>query len=69
MVGRSEHDAPPGRGNFMIKIGGRPGIPFRVALTATEERLHDTNKLWHEQSRRGELAIAHRCANGTGASA
>ena len=20
----------PGRGNFMIKIGGRPGIPFRV---------------------------------------
>ena len=39
----------------MIKIGGRPGIPFRVTLTTAEERLHDTNKLWHEQSRRGEL--------------
>ena len=43
----------------MIKIGGRPGIPFRVTLTA-EERLHDTNKLWHEHSRRGELATPTR---------
>ena len=50
----ASNDAPPGRGNFMIKIGGRPGIPFRVTLTRAEERLHDTNKLWHEQSRRGE---------------
>jgi len=50
------NDAPPGRGNFMIKIGGRPGIPFRVTLTQAEERLHDTNKLWHQQSRRGDLA-------------
>ena len=50
------NDAPPGRGNFMIKIGGRPGIPFRVTLTEAEERLHDTNKLWHEQSRRGEFS-------------
>ena len=32
------NDAPPGRGNFMIKVGGRPGIPFRVTLTSTEER-------------------------------
>jgi hypothetical protein len=44
----ASNDAPPGRGNFMIKIGGRPGIPFRVTLTRAEERLHDTNKLWHE---------------------
>ena len=51
----ASNDAPPGRGNFMIKIGGRPGIPFRVTLTKAEQRLHDTNKLWHEQSRRGEL--------------
>ena len=29
----ASNDAPPGRGNFMIKIGGRPGIPFRVTLT------------------------------------
>ena len=57
----ASNDAPPGRGNFMIKIGGRPGIPFRVTLTATEERLHDTNKLWHQPSRRGDLPHpAHR---------
>ena len=49
------NDAPPGRGNFMIKIGGRPGIPFRATLTPSELRLNDTSKLWHENSRRGEL--------------
>ena len=51
----ASNDAPPGRGNFMIKIGGRPAIPFRVTLTKAEQGLHDTNKLWHQQSRRGEL--------------
>ena len=40
----------------MIKLGGRPGIPFRVTLTPTELQLHDTSKLWHQDSRRGELA-------------
>jgi hypothetical protein len=60
------NDAPPGRGNFMIKIGGRPGIPFRVTLTKAEQALHDTNKLWHEQSRRGEFsATPHVAAAGT----
>ncbi len=24
---------PPGRGHFLAKIGGRPGIPFRTVLT------------------------------------
>ena len=43
--------APPGRGNFLIKVGGRPGIPVHVALTQTETGLNDTNKLWHQQSR------------------
>ena len=51
----AQNDAPPGRGNFMIKLGGRPGIPFRVTLTPTELHLHDTSKLWHQDSRRGEL--------------
>ena len=55
----ASNDAPPGRGNFMIKIGGRPAIPFRVTLTKAEQGLHDTNKLWHEQSRRGELWPRH----------
>jgi DNA helicase HerA-like ATPase len=43
--------APPGRGNFLIKVGGRPGIPIHVGLTPTELALHDTNRLWHEHSR------------------
>jgi hypothetical protein len=54
----ASHDAPPGRGNFMIKVGGRPGIPFRVVLTDTELALSDTNAMWHAQSRRGALATA-----------
>jgi hypothetical protein len=47
----SSQSAPPGRGNFLIKVGGRPGIPVHVALTETELALNDTNKRWHVQSR------------------
>ena len=39
--------APPGRGNFLIKVGGRPGIPVHVSLTEAELALNDTNKRWH----------------------
>lgn len=42
---------PPGRGHFLIKVGGRPGIPVRVWLTSVEASLNDTNKRWHDQSR------------------
>ena len=58
----ASNDAPPGRGNFMIKLGGRPGIPFRVTLTPTEARLSDTSKLWHHDSRRGDLPAAEPMA-------
>ncbi len=44
---------PPGRGRFLIKVGGRPGIPVRVELTAAELEVNDTNKLWHTASRSG----------------
>lgn len=44
---------PPGRGKFLVKVGGRPGIPIDVQLTAAEHAINDTNKLWHEQSRVG----------------
>ncbi len=42
---------PPGQGNFLVKVGGRPGIPFHVTLTAAERDLHDTDRRWHEVSR------------------
>ncbi|MFJ4633960.1 ATP/GTP-binding protein [Streptomyces sp. NPDC088847] len=41
-----EHEEPPGRGRFLIKVGGRPGIPIRVAITETERNLHNTNTRW-----------------------
>lgn len=44
---------PPGRGKFLIKVGGRPGIPISVQLTDTERGVHDTNRLWHQTSRVG----------------
>ncbi len=48
------HEAePPGRGRFLIKVGGRPGIPIKVELTSAELSVNDTNKLWHTTSRAG----------------
>jgi hypothetical protein len=49
----NEELPPPGRGKFLIKVGGRPGIPVEVVLTEAERLINDTNKLWHEQSRIG----------------
>jgi hypothetical protein len=48
---------PPGRGKFLIKVGGRPGIPVRVDMTTVEDdlALNDTNKLWHDVSRIGKV--------------
>ncbi|MFJ2163607.1 ATP/GTP-binding protein [Streptomyces sp. NPDC087856] len=40
------HEEPPGRGRFLIKVGGRPGIPIKVAITQTERDLHNTNSRW-----------------------
>lgn len=40
------HEEPPGRGRFLIKVGGRPGIPIKVAITETERELHNTNSRW-----------------------
>ncbi len=48
--------APPGRGKFLVKVGGRPGIPVNVQLTPAELNLNDTNKLWHTRSRIGRTA-------------
>jgi hypothetical protein len=37
---------PPGRGKFLAKVGGRPGIPFHVDLTGAELELSNTNRRW-----------------------
>lgn len=49
---------PPGRGRFLIKVGGRPGIPVRVELSSVELAVNDTNKLWHTTSRAGRGEVA-----------
>lgn len=41
---------PPGMGKFLIKVGGRPGIPVQVVLTPAELAVNDTNKLWAQRS-------------------
>jgi hypothetical protein len=43
---------PPGRGKFLVKVGGRPGLPFRVELTDIEMAVNDTNKRWAHSSTR-----------------
>jgi len=48
---------PPGLGKFLIKVGGRPGIPLRVLLTDVEKASSDTNRLWHAISRVGQGQI------------
>jgi hypothetical protein len=37
---------PPGRGKFLIKVGGRPGVPVETRLTPAELALGDTNSRW-----------------------
>ena len=39
----------PGLGNFLVKVGGRPGIPVHVGLTSVEAGIHDTNKRWKKK--------------------
>jgi hypothetical protein len=46
---------PPGLGNFLIKVGGRTGIPIHVDLTPVERALNDTNKRWRDAVAVAEL--------------
>ncbi|MEV4440927.1 ATP/GTP-binding protein [Streptomyces sp. NPDC049577] len=43
---RGREADPPGRGKFLVKVGGRPGIPFHVELTQAELAVNNTNKRW-----------------------
>lgn len=37
----------PGRGKYLIKSGERLGLPVALGLTATEQRLYDTDRAFH----------------------
>ncbi|WP_435879781.1 ATP/GTP-binding protein [Streptomyces flaveolus] len=54
-----EHEEPPGRGRFLVKVGGRPGIPIKVAITDAERRLHNTNTRWTPNEEAIERSVAH----------
>lgn len=53
-AGHGAREEPPGRGRFLIKVGGRPGIPIQATITSTERRLHDTNKRWETGEHTGD---------------
>lgn len=42
----SAADSHPGRGNCLIKVGERPGIPIKIIMPPEEQRLGDTNQRW-----------------------
>lgn len=48
---------PPGRGKFLVKVGGRPGIPIDLTLTEAEKQLDMSSTRWRQQSRVGLLDI------------
>ncbi|MCI1889061.1 ATPase [Bifidobacterium crudilactis] len=50
---------PPGRGKFLVKVGGRPGIPFHLKLTGQELDPNDTNLLWHAPRRTNGREAEH----------
>ncbi len=58
-----ENEDPPGRGRFLIKVGGRPGIPINVAITDAERRLHNTNTRWTPNEVAAEQSLAETAAH------
>lgn len=42
--------APPGLGCFLMKIGKKPGTPFRMVMTDLERDVNDTNRSWKQMS-------------------
>lgn len=56
------NEEPPGRGHFLIKVGGRPGIPIKVVITDTEAHLHDTNIRWVADGMADRLAAQRAAA-------
>jgi len=52
---REQANTVPGMGQFMLKVGGRPGIPIKIQVSEYERSLHDTNARWRESSRIGKV--------------
>jgi hypothetical protein len=48
---------PPGLGMALLKVGGRPGLAFRVDLTRSERAVGDTNKRWANTYSAGRAAV------------
>lgn len=62
-------EPPPGRGNFMLKVGKEVGTTFKVLLTDAERVAHDTNENWQDtigalSRRRGAGMSAEPCDEG-----
>lgn len=47
-----EAAAPPGLGCFLLKIGKKPGVPFRMIMTDVEKHVNDTNQSWKGMAER-----------------
>lgn len=59
----SHSGQPPGLGKFLVKVGGRAGIPLQTFLTPTAATVNDTNTRWAGRAeaarqRRGQEASA-----------
>jgi hypothetical protein len=50
-----EETPPPGRGNFLIKVGHKPGIAFHLDRTTPEVEFNQSSSKWNEDSRIGSL--------------
>ena len=58
-TGLNRDAEPPGRGKFLIKVGGHPGIPVKVELIEAERTINDTNRLWHPTTQFPEPDESH----------
>jgi hypothetical protein len=55
---------PPGRGKFVLKLGKKPGTPFRLDLTPVEKDVNNTNRAWADLAARVDVARSQHLAPG-----
>ncbi|WP_340289759.1 hypothetical protein, partial [Aquipuribacter hungaricus] len=48
----SQAAAPAGRGKFLLKVGKKAGVPFKLTLVASELAVNDTNRAWSQARQR-----------------